>query len=104
MALSSSGRSSDDIDDDDEPRGGSGSSYGDGGSSFGGGLDLYSGLFDFYFWDPEHVARRRAMMRDEPQHFEMSFLEVCCGSERATRGTRVLLAGGRVGPACCALR
>ena len=40
----------------------------------GGGFGFHPGLFDFYFWDPYYMQRRRAMMRDDPG-YEMGFLE-----------------------------
>jgi hypothetical protein len=47
---------------------------GGGGMRIGGG-GFGPSLFDFYFWDPYDMQRRRAMMRDDPQ-YEMGFLEV----------------------------
>ena len=60
-------------DNRNERRGGGGSMRVGGG---GGGRSLFSpGLFDFYFWDPYEMQRRRALLRSDPQ-YEMGFLEV----------------------------
>jgi hypothetical protein len=69
-----SSRSSDSRDD---RRGGGGMRVRGGG---GGGFGFSPRLFDFYFWDPYYMQRRRTMMREDPQ-YEMGFLEV-----RAKRG------------------
>jgi hypothetical protein len=50
------------------------------GGGGGGGFGFSPRLFDFYFWDPYYMQRRRTMMREDPQ-YEMGFLEV-----RAKRG------------------
>ena len=51
---------------------------GGGGMRVGGGFGFHPGLFDFYFWDPYYMQRRRAMRMSDP-YYEMGFLEVRCG-------------------------
>ena len=43
--------------------------------SGGGGVVFRPGLFDFYWWDPYAVQRRRQLMATDA-YYEMGFLEV----------------------------
>ncbi len=48
-----------------------------GGGGGGGGMMFRPGLFDFYFWDPYAMQRRRQIMAQDA-YYEMGFLEVRC--------------------------